>query len=462
MNYPTDNKREVVIVGAGYTGLSAALDLCKAGCKVTIYEKDSDIGGLAGTFELSPGVRVEKFYHHWFTSDVDVLNLIDELGLGHLKQYHSSNTGLYFTNSIFRLASPLDLLTFSPLPLLDRIRTGFMALYARKVNDWKPLEHISAEDWLVKHGGRKAYDAIWNPLMQGKFGVEARNVSAVWIWNKLKLRGSSRDKKGGESLVYFGGGFGALTNGIRQALEKLGVSVVLNTGVKSILIENGRAAGVETERGVHRADAVLATVPLPQFVQMTPDLPTDYRKQCESIRFLGNSCLVLRLSRSLSSTYWLNVADPSFPFVGIIEHTNLDSKDNYGGDHIVYLSKYLPTSEPLFSFTPDQTLEYCLPFIQRIFPEFKREWIISHHVWKAQYSQPVITKSYSQLIPTIKTPVDDLWLCTMAQIYPEDRGTNYAVRYGRRVAKDMIASFYDMKGRVESAEKPIPDRALGV
>jgi hypothetical protein len=128
----------------------------------------------------------------------------------------------------------------------------------------------------------------------------------------------------------------------------------------------------------------------------------------------------------------------------------------------VAITSYISQSEPLFSFTPDQTLEYCLPFIQRIFPEFKREWIISHHVWKAQYSQPVITKSYSQLIPTIKTPVDDLWLCTMAQIYPEDRGTNYAVRYGRRVAKDMIASFYDMKGRVESAEKPIPDRALGV
>jgi len=169
-------QKEIIIVGAGYTGLAAALDLCKAGYAVTIYEKDSDIGGLAGTFELSPGVRVEKFYHHWFTSDVDVLNLIDELGLSHLKQYRSSNTGLYFTNSIFRLASPLDLLSFSPLPLIDRIRTGFMALFARKVNNWKPLEHISAEDWLIKYGGRKAYSAIWNPLMQGKFGVEATSL----------------------------------------------------------------------------------------------------------------------------------------------------------------------------------------------------------------------------------------------------------------------------------------------
>lgn len=443
MTVDTTKAREVIIIGAGYTGLSAAFDLCKAGCKVTIYERDSDIGGLAGTFELSSGIRVEKFYHHWFTNDVDVLGLIDELGLGHLKQYRASNTGLFFTNSIFRLASPLDLLSFPGIPLIDRIRTGIMALVARRVNDWKPLEDISAEDWLIKIGGRKAYDAIWKPLMQGKFGVEAPNVSAVWMWNKLKLRGSSRDKKGGESLVYFGGGFGALTDGIRKSLEALGVKIVLNTGIERIVTDNGKVVGVQASGAdtVHRADCVLSTTALPVFTQMTPDLPSDYKSKCDQIRFLGNSCLVLRLKRSLSSTYWLNVADPSFPFVGIIEHTNLDAKENYGGDHIVYLSKYLPTTEKLFSFSPDEMLEYCIPFIQRIFPEFDRSWIVSHHVWKAHYSQPVITKRYSELIPDLKTPISGLWLCNMAQIYPEDRGTNYAVRYGRRVAKEILLGF---------------------
>lgn len=462
MSQHNTNSSEVIVIGAGYAGLSAAYDLCKAGHKVTVYEKDSDIGGLAGTFELQPGMRVEKFYHHWFTNDVDVLGLIDELGLGHLKQYHSSNTGLYFTNSIFRLASPLDLLSFPGIPFIDRIRTGLMALIARRVNDWKPLENISAEDWLVKIGGRKAYNAIWKPLMQGKFGVEAPNVSAVWMWNKLKLRGSSRNKKGGESLVYFGGGFGALTDGIRKSLESLGVTIHLNTGVKKIITENGRATGVETDRGTHRANAVLCTIPLPQFLQMTPDLPSDYSSKCKEIRFLGNSCLVLRLSRSLSSTYWLNVADPSFPFVGIIEHTNLDSRENYGGDHIVYLSKYLPTTEKLFSFTTDEMLDYCVPFIQRIFPEFDRSWILSHHVWKAQFSQPVITKNYSNLIPSLKTPIDGLWLCTMAQIYPEDRGTNYAVRYGRRVAKEMLESFHNSAGSNEPEALLVGNRGVGV
>jgi protoporphyrinogen oxidase len=446
-------KTRVAIVGGGFTGLSAAYDLCKAGCEVTVFEHDADIGGLAGTFELTPGVRVEKFYHHWFTSDLDILNLIDELGLSHLKRYVSSNTGLYYTNSIFRLASPLDLLKFHPIPLLDRIRTGFMALMARRINSWKPLEDISAEQWMIKYGGKKAYDVIWSPLMQGKFGVEAKNVSAVWIWNKLKLRGSSRNSKGGESLVYFGGGFGALTDGIRAALEKAGVTIKTSTSVTSIVVDNGRAVGVDTSAGRHAADVVLATVPLPQFLEMTPGLPTAYVEKCKQIRFLGNSCLVLRLNRSLSSTYWLNVADPSFPFVGIIEHTNLDAKENYNGEHIVYLSKYLPTTEALFSMTTDEMYQYCEPFIQRIFPEFNRSWVNSYHVWKARYSQPVITKHYSKNIPESQTPIKSLWLNTMAQIYPEDRGTNYAVRYGRKVARDILGSISPQHGTPEVVEQ---------
>ena len=444
-------KTKVAIVGAGFTGLSAALDLCRAGCDVTIFEQDSDIGGLAGTFELSPGTRVEKFYHHWFTNDVDILNLIDELGLGHMKRYVASNTGLYYTNSIFRLASPFDLLKFHPIPLIDRIRTGFMALLARRVNDWKPLETISAQDWLIKYGGKKAFEVIWRPLMLGKFGVEAENVSAVWIWNKLKLRGSSRNSKGGESLVYFGGGFGALTDGIRSALQREGVTIKTSTGVKQIVIEDGRAVGVETSAGRFAADVVFATVPLPHFIEMTPALPSEYARKCGQIRFLGNSCLVLRLNRSLSSTYWLNVADPTFPFVGIIEHTNLDPKENYDGEHIVYLSKYLPTTEPLFSLNNDDYFAYCEPFIKRIFPAFDRSWVNSYHVWKAHFSQPVITERYSQLIPDTKTPIESLWLGTMAQIYPEDRGTNYAVRYGRRIARDIILALAEVPSAKEAA-----------
>jgi protoporphyrinogen oxidase len=433
------SKERVIVIGAGYTGLAAAYDLAKAGHPVTIYEAEAEIGGLAGSFELSPGVWVEKFYHHWFTSDTAILSLIKELGIGDKIKFQRSNTGLFFANSIFRLSSPLDLLRFKPIPLIDRIRTGLMALYARKISNWKALENISASDWIKKVGGKKAFKIVWEPLLHGKFGPEAENVSAVWFWNKLKLRGSSRDDTGGESLAYLAGGFRSITEELRTTLKKMGISIELNTSIKEILTENGAVVGVKTDKGITQATKVLCTAPLPHFLSMTPTLPKDYSDKAKQIRFLGNVCLVLRLRKSLSSTYWLNVADPNFPFVGIIEHTNFDSKENYSGEHIAYLSKYLPTTDAMYSMSEKELLDYALPYIQRMFPEFRPdEWIIGYKVWRAEFSQPVITKHYSQYIPEQKTPIKGLWLSTMAQIYPEDRGTNYAVRHGRETARMIL------------------------
>ena len=187
-----------------------------------------------------------------------------------------------------------------------------------------------------------------------------------------------------------------------------------------------------------KSDAVLATVPLPIFLRMTPGLSQQYRDVHSQIRFLGNVCLVLRLKRSLSSTYWLNVADPNFPYVGIIEHTNFDTPEHFHGRHIAYLSKYLPTSEPMFKMGDDELFRYSVPFIKKLFPEFTEEWVEKPFVWRAEYSQPVITKRYSSFIPDDRTPISGLWLSTMAQVYPEDRGTSYAVRHGRAVAGKII------------------------
>ena len=432
-------RRKIAILGAGYTGLSAAYDLAKAGHEVTVFEKESDIGGLAGAFELAPGRRIEKFYHHWFTSDVDILDFIRELGLGNKLKYLSSNTGLYYANSIYRLATPLDLLRFNGIPLIDRIRTGLMVLAARRVKDWHVLEDISAEEWIIKHAGRKSFDVIWQPLLKGKFGSEASEVSAVWFWNKLKLRGGSRNEKGSESLVYFDGGFGQVTEGMRSALEKNGVQIRTQTPVDEIICEDGKVRAIRAAGSRIDFDLVLGAIPLPSFLDMTPALPQAFREQASKIRFLGNICIVLRLKQSLSSTYWLNVADPSFPFVGIIEHTNFDDIENYGGEHIAYVSKYLLTSDSLFQMSDSEYLEYCIPYLQKIFPAFTKDWIIGSAIWRAHYSQPLITKHYSKLIPPSKTPVEGLWLSSMAQVYPEDRGTSYAVREGRRVAKDIIA-----------------------
>lgn len=431
---------DVVIIGGGFTGLSAAYELALAGKRVCVLESEPEVGGLAGTFEIIPGIRLEKFYHHWFNSDTGAINLCHELGLGNKLRAKSSNTGLYYANSRFRLSSPLDLLKLSAIPFVDRIRTGLMVLAARRIKDWRQLEGQSAEEWIIKHGGKKAFEIIWRPLLQGKFGSEAPNISAVWFWNKLKLRGGSRNEKGAEELLYLEGGFEALLTALCSYIKAKGSEIRTATKVEKVIIKDGRVSGVMTTDGlVVEAPKVLSTVHLPQFLQICPELPQKYRAKLAAIRYLGNICLVLRLKRRLSDTYWLNVADPSFPFVGVIEHTNFDRPEGFPqNESIAFISKYLAPSDDLFRMNDAEYFEFCIPHIKKIFPAFSADWVAGYSLWRANYSQPVIVKNYSKMIPELQTPVDGLFLASMAQIYPEDRGTSYAIDSGRNAARQII------------------------
>ena len=428
-----------VIVGAGFAGLSAALELARRGVAVTILEAEPEVGGLAGTFDVN-GERLEKFYHHWFTNDRHVNELVRELGEDDRIVYRPTRTGMYFANHIFRLSSPIDVLRFTPLPLVDRVRLGILALRARGVQNWRALEDETAEEWLIRLGGERVYRVVWQPLLEGKFGPFASQVSAVWFWNKLKLRGGSRGKSGAEMLAYYRGGFAALADRLAVEITVLGGEIRLCTPARGLVVEGGIARAVETDAGAIDADAVIATPALPIIADLVaPHAPEDWVARLRAIDYLANACVVLELDRSLSDTYWLNVNDPGFPFVGVIEHTNFEPASTYGGRHIVYLSKYLPASAELYGMADDAVLDYCIPHLQRMFPAFDRRWVMNHHVWRARYAQPIVGKHYSRLIPDTETPIAGLYLSTMAQVYPEDRGTNYAIRDGRRVGRDVAA-----------------------
>lgn len=431
----TDRSQRIVIIGAGFSGLAAAYDLVRQGFVVEVVESDMDVGGLAGSFIVG-GARLEKFYHHWFTNDRHVMDLINELGRQDQVLLRPTETGMYLAHHFYRLSSPLDVLRFTPLTLLDRVRLGLMVLRARKVVHWKDLESLTAQEWLQGIGGEQVYRVVWEPLLRGKFGPYADDISAVWFWNKLKLRGGSRGKGGGENLAYYRGGFVALADELVRAIHAGGGRVRTSVTVRSLIVERGRVTGVRTDQEKISADAVIATPALPIVADwVAPYTDSDYVESLRRIQYLSNVCLVLQLDRSLSNTYWLNVNDPQFPFVGVIEHTNFQPPDTYAGRHIVYLSKYAPEDADLMRMTDEEVFEFSLPHIQRMFPQFKRAWVQDYHVWRAPYAQPVVVRHYSKLIPEVRTPIKNLFLCTMAQVYPEDRGTNYAIREGRKTAQ---------------------------
>ncbi|KXF81354.1 NAD(P)/FAD-dependent oxidoreductase [Enterovibrio coralii] len=429
-------KNKVTIVGGGFTGLSIAYELAKDNIDVLVLESESEIGGLAASFDVS-GEKLDRFYHHWFTNDLDVMNLIDELGLNENIEINPTNTGMYYSNNFFKLSTPLDLLKFSPLKLSDRIRLGLLALRARRIQNWMDLEDKTAKEWLKELGGESVYKVVWEPLLKGKFGPYAEDVSAVWFWNKLKLRGGSRGKGGEERLAYYTGGFVSLANSLCEKIQQLGGEVRLNSPVSSV-IKNNNEWQVCIGDEIIKTENVVFTTALPIISKMIEEwADKKYLETLNRINYIGNVCLVLELEKSLSNTYWLNVNDPDFPFVGIIEHTNFKKPENYGGNHIVYLSKYLPHTDHLYSMTSDELLEYSVPYLKKMFPEFDISWIRKHHLWRARWSQPVVEKKYSKLIPEETGPESGMHICSMAQIYPEDRGTNYAIREGRRMGRKL-------------------------
>ncbi len=425
----------VVVVGAGFTGLSAAYRLARLGVAVAVLEAERLPGGLAAGFELGDGVVLERFYHHWFTSDRYAMDLVRELGLEGALRPRDTRTGLYYSNRIYRLSRPWDVLRFTALRPMDRLRLGALVLQARRLRDWRALEEMTAEQWLTRLAGREVYRVVWEPLLRGKFGDLAPEISAVWIWNKLRLRGGSRGRGGAERLVYLQGGFPALVRRLCSAIEALGGRIRLGERAEALEVHGGRVRAVCTDRGRLPADAVVLTPALPIVADLLgPHVPAAYVAGLRGIRYLANACLILELDRSLSQTYWLNVNDPGFPFVGVIEHTNFEPPPSYGGRHIVYLSRYLPAADPLFEASDEDWLAYCLPHLQRMFPALRRRWIRGWHVWRARHAQPVVTRGYGARVPARETPVKGVCLATMAQIYPEDRGTNYAIRDGLAAA----------------------------
>ncbi len=441
MNAPASNLHTdpVVIVGGGFTGLSAAYELAAAGQKVVVLEKESMVGGLASGFMVGE-FTLEKFYHHWFTNDVHVMDLIKEIGRSDEVVFRPTRTGMYYANTIFRLSTPLDLLKFKALSFPNRIRLGLLALKARRIKDWKSIEHMTARDWLIKLAGPEVFRVVWEPLLVGKFGPFADKVGAVWFWKKLALRGGSRASDGREVLAYYKGGFSELAEALKRKLEEMGVEVRANSPVIGLDVENGRVTAVRTPDATIPARAVILTQALPLIADLLErHTSPDYVAGLRRIEYLANICLVLELDRSLSETYWLNVNDPTFPFVGVIEHTNFEPPESYGGRHIVFLSKYLPESDVLYQMADDEVLDFAVPHLKRMFPEFKREWVTNHHVWRARFSQQIAEPHYSRLIPAEQTPLENVLITSMAQIYPEDRGTNYAIREGRRVARELAA-----------------------
>ena len=431
---------KVAIVGGGLCGLGAAYALAKAGHQTTVFEAQPQLGGQVATFDVG-GEPLEIFYHHMFTGDTELLDLLRELGLIGDLEWLDSKVGFFSGGHIYPFVTPLELLRFSPLSLPDRVRLGLLALRLRGRADWQSFEGTTAKEWIKRRAGQRNYDVVWGPLLRGKFGERADDVSMVWFWGKIRVRFTSRQGSAQrERLGYLRGSFGRLVTALEQATRQHGGEARVGAPARRIVVADGRAVGVATDGGEHTDfDAVVATVPNYAFLEMAPDLAGDYAERLRSVAYQGAMCLALTLKRSVMPTYWLNIGDAAMPFVAAIEHTNLISPQRYGGKRVLYLSNYVTTSHRLWQLDADALLAEYVPGLRRLNPAFDASWVEGCRLFKDASGQPVVTTHYSRRLVEHQAPITGLYLANTAQIYPQDRGMNYALRLGRQVA-ELIAA----------------------
>lgn len=428
------------IIGAGALGLAAAYELTKKGHKVAVFERAPFVGGQASTFDIGGG-RLERGYHHLFTSDVDMVHLIHEIGLGPKLKWIESKAGFLYDGKIYPFVTPGDLLRFSPLPFADRLRMGFTMLYLQRQKDWRKYEPVTAKDWISKYAGKNVYNVVWGPLLRAKFGSTFDQVSMAWYWGKIQLRFASRQKgMSKEVLGYPIGSFGEIFETLADKIKAAGGEINLGSGVTKIITESGTAVGLEvqTPNGMttpRRFDQIIATVPSYVFPRLIEGLPQDYLDKLNYVKYQAAVLIVLALKQHLSPIYWLTNSDPQVPFVAVIEQSNFVSPDLYGGLHPVYLSNYVGRESPYYSMKGEELLEAYMPSLKRINPQFDRSWIAQWWYHREDAAQPIITTDFTRHVPELRTPIKNLILANTTQIYPEDRGTNYSVRLGRLVAR---------------------------
>ena len=429
---------KIAIIGAGFTGLSAAYRLSKAGHTVVVFEKDTEPGGLAiGYKEKEWDWTLEKHYHHWFTNTKNNINN-DQAVFDLAKEIDQKviikrpKTSVFVQGDIYQFDSPKSVLLFPKLSFLNRIRMGIVVGLLRYNPFWKPLEKINASTFLPKAMGKKGYEMIWKPQLTNKFGKFSHDVSLAWVWARLVSRTPS--------LGYPEGGYLSFAHRIVAAIEKLGGTFNFGTEVLNDTDNEDVTIMYKTSHEhTDTFDTVIFTTPSFLFLKVLPQLPDNYTKKFTPLKSLAATNLVLRLREPFfkDHTYWLSVCDLKSPIMAIVEHTNYMDKKYYNNEHLLYLGNYLTQDDPRYKMTKDEQLTYFDGFLKKINPDYKNN-LIGYELFKAPFAQPIIPTNYSKIIPSMTTPLPHVFLANIDQVYPWDRGTSNAIALGKQVAKLVI------------------------
>ena len=431
---------KIAIIGGGYTGLVAAYKLSKdSKNQVTIYEAGSEVGGLASGFRME-GENLERVYHHIFKSDKDIIDLVKELGIYDKLHWFDSSVANYSKGKLFPFSSPSDLLNFSALPFIDRLRLGAVSLYCRQASNYKQFINISAYDWMKKWAGDKVLKVLWEPLLKGKFSDKYyQKVSMAWLWARLHTRVAARDKDDikNEKLGYFEHGFQIIVDTLVEKLQQANVNIQTNAKITAIKEGEKPKLLLENSTSETEFDKIIVTTPSSVFAKLISEnssVTKGYLDKLNSIDYIGAVCMVFSSEQDLSKYYWHNILDTSFPFLVFINHTKLTPKSWYNNKNVYYIGTYQPHESELFNMNDQDLKALWFSKIKNIFHDFDSSKVHQLNIFRFKNAQHIVDKNYDKKIPDYTTPIENVYLSNFSQIFPEDRGTNFAVREGNKIA----------------------------
>ena len=425
---------KVAIVGAGLTGLTLAYELAGRGHAVDLYEARAAPGGELATVEVN-GEPVERYYHHLFTHNRCMIELAAELGIDHRLEWHEPVMGLYAGGRLHPFTSPLDLLRFRGLSLPGRARLGLGTLWLQSKRDYRPFEDRTAAEAMSRYVGREAFEEVFVPMLRAKFHDHWDSISMAWMWARLMARARTRttDKRR-ERLGYFKGSFQVVVDALARANRERGVGIHLGSPVDAISIGEPNAPALRVGGAPVQADAVVATVGLPIVRRLLPDSRREFKQALAATAYVGACVALMEIGQPLSPFYWTNIGDRDLPFAALIEHTNFVEPERYGGRRLLYVGNYLPPDHEFFQLDDGELIDRFVEPIRRVFPRFQPEDLGECWVSRDPVAQPVIAAGYQRRMPAHRTPIPGFYICNTAQIYPDDRGTNYNVRIAREAA----------------------------
>lgn len=427
------NQKRIVVLGAGPMGLMTAMELLKAGYDVDIYERDDRIGGMSASFDFD-GTEIERYYHFICKTDYPLFDLLKDLGLSSKLRWTDTKMGFFYHGKLYKWGTPTALLAFDKLGLVSKIRYGLHAMYTKGISDWRPYDRMVATDWIRKWIGKQAYEVLWKSLFDLKLFEYAENISAAWIGTRIKRVALSRSNLMQETMGYLEGGSITLLNEMERVIRERGGRIHLKSGIDRVEIENGKVQGIVVDGKLIPCDAVASTAPIQYLPRLAPGLPADFAAKIAAIHNIPVACVILKLKHPLSENFWMNINDPSIAIPGVIEYSNL----NRMTPSVLYAPFYMPKTHPKWALSNDQLIDETIGYLKQLNPSFSPDWVVARHCHRYEFAQTICPPGFFDMMPSMKTPIEGLYMADTSYYYPEDRSINESIHTAANLVSAIV------------------------